>query len=85
MVAGKSINMAFGGIMRTVDSAEVNAPLTQTISDLIGSRMRALPPREFQQLLLPAFKEDQVLVALVGRILGGLLGFTQLVLLFGGG
>ncbi|MEX1667077.1 DUF445 domain-containing protein [Zhongshania arctica] len=85
LIADKSVKMAFGGIMRTVGSAEVNAQLTQPISDLIGSRMRALPPREFQQLLLPAFNEDQVLVVLVGGILGGFLGFMQLVLLFGGG
>lgn len=84
-VTDESVKMAIAGVTKTLQNPEINAKVTQPISDLVARRMRALAPRDFQKLLLPAFKEDQVLVVLVGGLLGGLLGFLQLVLLFGGG
>lgn len=82
--ADASVSMAIHTVTQTLQNPEINAEVTRPISDLVASRMRALSPREFQKLLLPAFNEDQVLVVLVGGVLGGFLGFMQLVLLFGG-
>lgn len=49
---------------------------------LIQARMEHLPPADFQQLLRPCFKEDEMKLILVGAVLGGLAGLLQLSLFF---
>lgn len=79
----KSIDLAVEEIKRTLDIPAFNVKVTKPIRQLIGERMAALSSRDFQQLLLPAFEQDQYLVVLVGGVLGGLIGLAQLVWLFG--
>lgn len=47
-------------------------------------RMRDLSAAEFQQLLRPAFQEDEMKLILVGAGLGTVAGALQLILVFGG-
>jgi uncharacterized membrane protein YheB (UPF0754 family) len=79
----RAIEAAVAGIERTLDDPRMNHKVSAPIRQLIGDRMAALAPRDFQQLLLPAFEQDQYLVVLVGGALGGLVGFAQLLWLFG--
>jgi len=51
---------------------------------LLGRRMAALPPSEFQDLLRPCFQEDELKLIVVGGVLGLLAGVGQLMLVFGG-
>ncbi|MEX1665296.1 DUF445 domain-containing protein [Zhongshania arctica] len=78
-----SVEYTADRIMETIDNPEANRKLALPIVDLIARRMSALKPKEFQQLLLPAFEQDQMLIVLLGGVLGGLVGFAQLIWLFG--
>lgn len=67
------------------DDPVFNAERARVIEREMAARMRQLPPPEFQDLLRPAFKEDEMKLILVGAALGGVAGTLQLVLIFGGG
>lgn len=54
------------------------------IKELLIERMISLSPEEFQDLLRPAFKEDELTLILVGAVLGMLAGIAQLYFIFGG-
>ncbi|MGJ8669972.1 MAG: DUF445 domain-containing protein [Oceanococcus sp.] len=79
----KSIQQAIERITVRLDDPQVNEQISKPIRQLIAQRMGALSSREFQQLLLPAFEQDQLLVVLAGGLLGGLVGLAQLIWLFG--
>lgn len=78
----KSVEYTAGRIIESIDTPAANEHLARPIVALISKRMSALKPKEFQQLLLPAFEQDQLLVVLLGGVLGGLVGLAQLVWLF---
>lgn len=52
------------------------------LQNMLSSKMRNLPPIEFEAFLRPAFQEDEFLLILIGAILGCLAGILQYVLLF---
>ena len=56
----------------------------QKMYDLLLERMVSLSPEEFQDLLRPAFKEDEFTLILVGAFLGLAAGIAQLYFVFGG-
>eukprot|EP00957_Ditylum_brightwellii_P190068 14469396-Ditylum_brightwellii.AAC.1 len=45
-------------------------------------KMQALSSQEFEGVLHPAFEEDEIILILVGGVLGCLVGIIQLVALF---
>ncbi|MFE8069787.1 DUF445 family protein [Marinobacteraceae bacterium S3BR75-40.1] len=47
------------------------------VAAAIEERISALPPRQFQDILRPAFQEEEWLLMLVGGILGAVAGLTQ--------
>lgn len=49
------------------------------IEKMMGDRMSALPPKEFESILRSAFQEDEMLLILVGAALGALVGWFQMV------
>lgn len=49
------------------------------IEKMMGDRMSALPPKEFESILRSAFQEDELLLILVGAALGALVGWFQMV------
>lgn len=83
-VQKRSVEYAAERFMDTLDDPHISAQLSKPIVTMVSTRMAKLEPKEFQQLLLPAFEEDQVLVIILGGVLGGLIGFGQLVWFFGG-
>lgn len=55
------------------------------IENTMRIRLQSLSPDEFEGVLRPAFEEEELKLILVGAALGGLAGFAQLMLIFGGG
>ncbi|MCW7479529.1 DUF445 domain-containing protein [Leptospira kanakyensis] len=51
------------------------------IETMMGDRMAALPPKEFESILRSAFQEDELLLILVGAALGAVVGWFQMVFL----
>lgn len=49
------------------------------IEKMMGDRMSALPPKEFESILRSAFQEDELLLILVGAALGAMVGWFQMV------
>lgn len=78
----KSVEYTASRIIESVGPT-ANAELAKPIVNMLATRMSALSPKDFQQLLLPAFQQDQLLIVLLGGVLGGLVGFAQLIWLFG--
>ena len=54
----------------------------RAIESIMVERMLALSSGEFQDLLRPCFKEDEIKLILVGAVLGMLAGIGQLILVF---
>ncbi len=67
------------------DDPAFNAERAVVVESLMRERMEAMAPPEFQELLRPAFQEDEIKLILVGAVLGGLAGLVQAVAVFGGG
>ena len=55
------------------------------IENVMRDKMTSLSPEEFEGVLRPAFQEEEFTLILVGAVLGGLAGFIQLMVVFGGG
>lgn len=54
----------------------------QVVQDMMYDRMSELSPEEFQDMLRPAFKEDEWKLILAGGVLGALAGVIQFILVF---
>lgn len=52
------------------------------VEETICERMAALTSEEFEGVLHPAFEEDEILLIIVGGVLGMIVGFIQLYSLF---
>ena len=50
---------------------------TMDLENLLSSRMSELPPEQFEDLLRSAFREDEIILILVGAFLGCAVGFIQ--------
>lgn len=55
----------------------------RAVQKTLQERMSAQPPAEFQDLLRPIFHDDEWILLAIGGALGALVGWGQLVLLFG--
>ncbi|MDF3819563.1 DUF445 domain-containing protein [Leptospira sp. 96542] len=51
------------------------------LEKMMGDRMSALPPKEYESILRSAFQEDEMLLILVGAALGAFVGWMQMVFL----
>lgn len=60
-----------------------NRERSAIIERLMRDRMQALSVEDFQDLLRPAFQEDEWILILVGGFLGALAGTAQLLFMFG--
>ena len=64
------------------DNAKFNKERAEVVAALFEDRMSQLSPSEFQDLLRPAFQEDEWILILLGGLLGALAGVAQLTLVF---
>lgn len=68
-------------VPQTITHAEDYAVNALDVRNTIVERMRRLTPIEFEQLLRPAFQQDEWKLIAVGAIIGGLVGELQVLLL----
>ncbi|WP_410647913.1 DUF445 domain-containing protein [Amycolatopsis sp. cmx-4-54] len=68
-------------IPETIRHAESYAVNALDVRNTIVDRMRRLSPLEFEQLLRPAFRQDEWKLIAVGAVIGGLVGELQVLLL----
>lgn len=61
---------------------ELNESRASKIFGLFRDRIRALSPSEFQNLLRPAFREDELTLIILGGLTGFLAGWLHLIVVF---
>ena len=80
LVVDRSIEVS----MEPISSPKINRSRGQKIYHLFKERILALSPKEFENLLRPAFKEDELTLIILGAVTGALAGFLHLILVFHG-
>jgi uncharacterized membrane protein YheB (UPF0754 family) len=80
-LAGKRIIEMIPDASRQVEKYALDA---LDINETILGRMNALSPEEFESVLRPAFKENEIIVISAGAVLGALVGELQVFLMLGG-
>jgi len=68
--------------LQTLDDPVFNAERGVVVANSFESKINAMPPSDFQDMLRPAFEEDEWIILLMGGVLGGLVGLGQFTLLF---
>ena len=65
------------------EDSEFNRMQAEAVQGMLNDRLSSQPPREFQDLVRPIFHEDEWILVAIGGALGALVGWGQLVLIFG--
>lgn len=68
--------------MKPICDPDFNASRGRKIYKMLCERIRLLTPQEFQNLLRPAFQEDEWILIVLGGITGFLAGLVHLALAF---
>ncbi|MDO4449981.1 MAG: hypothetical protein Q4B79_03355 [Moraxella sp.] len=76
------IDKSIDATMIPIRDPKLNTSRASKIFGLFESRIRELSPHEFQNLLRPAFKEDEMTLVILGAITGLLAGWLHLVVVF---
>lgn len=76
------IDKSIHATMIPLRDPHLNESRASKIFGLFRDRIRALSPREFQNLLRPAFREDELTLIILGGFTGFLAGWLHLVLVF---
>ncbi len=76
------IDKSIHATMVPIADPELNRSRAGKIYGLFKERLLALTPNEFQNLLRPAFKEDEMTLVILGGITGFLAGWLHLVVAF---
>ena len=64
----------------TMQEAKDYTTRTLDIENLIVDKMNKLSPEQYESILRPVFNDDEMLVVMVGAVLGFLVGELQVVL-----
>lgn len=75
--------VAEGHIVPILEREGTSERLLAPMRSLFQERMANMPAQQFQSVFLEMFEQDKWLVLGVGAVLGGCVGFLQLVYLFG--
>lgn len=76
------LDKSIDATMVPIRDPKLNISRANKIFGLFESRIRALTPKEFQNLLRPAFQEDETTLIILGGVTGFLAGWLHLVLVF---
>lgn len=68
--------------MKPMSDPDFNASRAQKIYTMFRDRIRELTPQEFQNLLRPAFQEDEWILIVLGGVTGFLAGLIHLLVVF---
>lgn len=77
-VADKALAMS----LQSVTDASFSRERSSVIHSTLSQRMNAMSNREFQELLRPAFKEDEWILIMLGAVLGTAAGVAQLLVMW---
>ena len=77
LVADRAVDMSLGSMSEQGFSRERST----IIHRIFSRRMMAMSNEEFQELLRPAFKEDEWILIMLGAVLGAMAGFGQLAII----
>jgi uncharacterized membrane protein YheB (UPF0754 family) len=58
-----------------------NKERAPVVASVLAGQMKALKPEEFQEILRPAFREEEIQLMLIGGLFGAIAGFIQFVLI----
>lgn len=78
LVVEKAVAMTIGPL----SDPKFNRERASIIHEIFRDKMRVMSNLEFQDLLRPAFQEDEWILIILGAVLGMLAGWAQLVLMF---
>ncbi len=76
------LDKSIDATMVPIRDPKLNTSRASKIFGLFEGRIRALTPKEFQNLLRPAFQEDEMTLIVLGGITGFLAGWLHLVMVF---
>ncbi len=65
-------------VTRMLEDPQLSKAGNKEVEQLIRERMCEMSPEEFQEVLRPAFQEEEIKLILLGAALGMLAGFAQL-------
>ncbi len=68
---------------QSIERLEGYVGVAMDLEDTMYERMRKLTPEEFESVLRSAFQEDELLLILVGAVLGALVGLGQAIYMSG--
>lgn len=78
VIVDKSTDMA----LEPLSQKEFNAGRAEQLAQLFAGKMKQMTPAEFQDLLRPAFQEDEWILLVLGFVTGLIAGAAQLLLGF---
>ena len=73
------IDKSISATMVPISDPELNESRAAKVNELFLERMSKLTPAEFQNLLRPAFQEDEWILIVLGGVTGALAGWLQLI------
>jgi len=76
------IDKSIVATMVPMSDPELNESRAAKVNELFLERMKQLTPMEFQNLLRPAFREDEWILIVLGGVTGAFAGWLQLMLGF---
>ena len=76
------IDKSIEATMGPISDPGLNESRAEKVNNLFLERISKLTPMEFQNLLRPAFREDEWILVVLGGVTGALAGWLQLVLGF---
>ena len=76
------IDKSIEATMGPISDPGLNESRAVKVNELFLERMKLLTPMEFQNLLRPAFREDEWILIVLGGVTGALAGWLQLMLGF---
>ena len=76
----RTVERIVESLPQAVRYVDTYAKEAMDIADTMSTRLKALPPDEFEAMLRPAFQEDEWILVAVGAALGMAVGIGQLIL-----
>jgi uncharacterized membrane protein YheB (UPF0754 family) len=73
------VQMLIERLPETMNEAKDYAAKTLDVENLIAEKMNKLSPEQYEAILRPVFKDDEMLMVSVGAVLGFLVGELQVV------
>lgn len=75
----KVVTTTIARLPETMEEAKDYAQRTLAIEDLIVEKMNQLTPEQYEGIMRPVFKDDELLMICVGAVLGFVVGELQVV------